>query len=77
MESKIRSAIQSLIFAVLYLTLFIILMPALVKLLDIPAGKILYLSLVLGALLVAVRLRYLAGRLSEKASIDKSPQRPL
>ena len=67
MDPKVRSALQSLIFAVFYLMLFVILMPALIKLLDVTAGKTLYFILVLGGLFVAFRLRYLLGKLSEKS----------
>ena len=64
MDPKTKSILQTLIFAVLYLILFIILLPPLIKLMDEKLGKILYGVLVAGAVLVALRLRLLSRHLS-------------
>lgn len=63
MDPRIRNAFQVVIFALLYIILFLMLMPPLLKLLDSPAGKILYGVLVAGAVLVALRLRLLFRQL--------------
>lgn len=63
MDPRIKHSFQNLIFAVLYLILFLILMPPLIKLLDERVGRVLYGVLVAGAVLVALRLRFLSRHL--------------
>lgn len=63
MDTKIKPLLQALVVAVLYLILFVIITPTLLKVLDKPFGKVVYGILVLGGVGVAVRLRHLAHRL--------------
>jgi hypothetical protein len=62
----LKIVVQSLITAVLYLTLFVTLIPPLLRILDTPNGKALYGVLLVGAVLVALRLRHLSRRLSTR-----------
>ncbi|HRY29268.1 MAG TPA: hypothetical protein P5079_04435 [Elusimicrobiota bacterium] len=62
MEQQTRKAFQEIIFALLYIILFLVLMPPLIRLLDDLWGKILYGVLVAGAVAVAFRLRALSRR---------------
>ncbi len=57
MDPKIKRGVQTVIFGLLYVLLFLILMPSLIRLLDDRWGKILYGVLVAGAVGVAFRLR--------------------
>lgn len=63
MDAQVRSVLQSLIFAVLYLLLFVIALPYLLRVLDQPTGKIAFGVLVAGGVGVAIRLRQLSRRL--------------
>ena len=60
MEPTVKKAFQAVIFALMYLILFAILLPPVIKLLDQPMGKVLYGVLVAGAVGVAFRLRFLS-----------------
>jgi hypothetical protein len=62
LDPTIRTVLQNLIFAVLYLILFVILLPSLIRLLDQTAGKIAYGVLVAGGVGLALRLRQLSRR---------------
>jgi len=62
LEQQTRKAFQEIIFALLYIILFLVLMPPLIRLLDDLWGKILYGVLVAGAVAVAFRLRALSRR---------------
>jgi hypothetical protein len=62
-DPQTKSAFQAVIFSILFVLLFLILLPAVVKLLDETWGRVLYGVLVLGAVGVAFRLRLLAKRL--------------
>ena len=63
MEPRSKHLLHALVVAVLYLVLFVIAMPALLKALDKTVGKIIYGILVVGGVGVAVRLRQLLHRL--------------
>lgn len=63
MDAKFKLLLQALVVAVLYLVLFVIVTPPLLKVLDKTFGKIIYGILVLGGVGVAVRLRQLFHRL--------------
>ncbi|MBK8870556.1 MAG: hypothetical protein KBD85_05420 [Elusimicrobia bacterium] len=63
MDAKIKPLLHALAVAVLYLVLFAIVTPPLLKVLDKPFGKVVYGILVLGGVGVAVRLRHLLHRL--------------
>lgn len=65
MDPQTRSALQTIVFSLLFVLLFLILLPAVVKLLGETWGKILYGVLVAGALGVAFRLRLLSQRISK------------
>lgn len=60
MEPTTKKAFQAVIFALMYVILFLILLPPVINLLDERAGKILYGILVAGAVGVAFRLRFLS-----------------
>jgi hypothetical protein len=60
LEPTIKKAFQAVIFALMYLILFAILLPPVIKLLDQRMGKVLYGVLVAGAVGVAFRLRFLS-----------------
>jgi hypothetical protein len=62
-DPQTKSAFQAVIFSILFVLLFLILLPAVVRLLDETWGRVLYGVLVLGAVGVAFRLRLLAKRL--------------
>lgn len=55
----IKKTVQTIIFVLLYIILFVILLPPLLKMMDQPMGKILYGVMVVGAIGIAVRLRFL------------------
>jgi hypothetical protein len=59
MEPQPRKLLQTLVFAVLYAFLFLILMPPLLRVMDQSWGKALYGVLVAGAVAIAFRLRAL------------------
>jgi hypothetical protein len=63
MDPRIKSALTTLTFAVLYLILFVALLPALLKILDQRPGRVLYGVLVGGAVVLALRLRTVSRRL--------------
>jgi hypothetical protein len=62
-RDDVKSALNTLIFSVMFLLLFCLLLPVLVKVLDQTAGKALYGVLAAGAVWVAVRLRALSRRM--------------
>jgi hypothetical protein len=62
-NNEVKEALNALIFAVMFLTLFVILLPVAVKLMDGRAGKALYGVLTVGAVAVAFRLRAVARRM--------------
>jgi hypothetical protein len=63
LDPEIKSSFQAVIVAVLYVMLFVILIPPLIQLLDERWGKVLYGVLVAGAVIVAFRLRFLSRHL--------------
>ena len=65
-DPKVKSGFHAVIFSLLYVILFVILIPPLIKVLDERQGKILYGALVAGAVLVALRLRFLARHMEDK-----------
>jgi F0F1-type ATP synthase membrane subunit b/b' len=60
LDPTIKKAFQAVIFALMYVILFLILLPPVINLLDERAGKVLYGLLVAGAVGVAFRLRFLS-----------------
>ncbi len=60
MDPKNKAFQQTVVFSLLYVILFLVLLPPLIKLLDGRAGKILYGVLTAGAVAVALRLRFLS-----------------
>ena len=62
MDPTVKTVLHTLIFSVLYLLLFVIVLPSLLRILDHASGKILFGVLVFGAVGLAIRLRQLSGR---------------
>ncbi|MGQ0645513.1 MAG: hypothetical protein ACT4O3_08485 [Elusimicrobiota bacterium] len=62
MDPETKRAVHSLIFAVLYLLLFVILLPPLIRVLDQTWGRVLYGAMVAGGVAVAFRLRHIARK---------------
>lgn len=60
---NVKTLLQTLVFAVLFLTLFVMLLPPLLPLLGKTMGRTAYGVFVFGAVLVALRLRFLSRRL--------------
>ncbi len=59
MEDIPKSSLQSIVVALLYILLFLILLPTAIRFMDERWGQVLYGVLALGAVLVAFRLRML------------------
>jgi phosphoglycerol transferase MdoB-like AlkP superfamily enzyme len=62
-RDDVKEVLHSLIFAVMFGLLFLILLPLVVKLIDERTGKILYGALAAGAVGVAIRLRFVARKI--------------
>jgi len=62
LDREIKQAFQVIIFSLLFILLFLILMPPLMGFIQERWGKILYGVLVAGAFFVALRLRLLARK---------------
>ena len=60
MDPRVKKSLQAMFISLLYIILFLLLMPALLKVMDQTWGKLLYALLALGAVAVAFRLRALS-----------------
>lgn len=62
-KSDVKDVLHTLVFAVMFLTLFVILLPVLIRAMDGAAGKAAYGVLTAGAAAVAWRLRAVVRRM--------------
>ena len=62
-RDPLKDAVHSLIAVVMFLTLFVLVLPVLIKTLEGTAGKAVYGVFSLGAVIAAIRLRQIARRM--------------
>jgi hypothetical protein len=62
LDPETKRSLQAVIFCLMYVILFLILLPPLIRRLDDWVGKTLYTVLSVGAIALALRLRYLSKK---------------
>ena len=63
MDPHVKSLLHTLVFAVLFLILAVIVLPVTIKTLDRPVGQSIYGVMVVVGVLLALRLRQLAAKI--------------